>query len=88
MSDIRSWASTVTVILPIIRILLGAEPYHPDDKEWYRYTIKASKLFSDGKIHLGWYWEGDGTLIFIEGDKMAINTDCKCDYYWDWVKEE
>ena len=43
--------------------------------------------YSNGTIHLGWYWDGDGTLIIQEGDKIACNDDCKKDYNWHWLGE-
>ena len=50
---------------------------------------KTVQVYTDGKeITLGWYWEGDGTLVIKEKDRVAINTDCKCDYTWAWVGEE
>ena len=42
---------------------------------------------SDG-IFLGWWWDGDGILIIGEGNKIAINDDCKCDYTWEWCNDE
>jgi len=42
-------------------------------------------LYSNGNIHLGWYWDGDGILVVIEGSKIAVNSDCKKDYTWEWV---
>ncbi|MDE1834859.1 MAG: hypothetical protein KGH64_06000 [Candidatus Micrarchaeota archaeon] len=44
-------------------------------------------LYTSGDIHLAWYWEGDGTLLFaIESEKFAlINRDCKKDYGWEQV---
>ncbi len=42
-------------------------------------------LFSNGEIHLGWYWDGDGTLVIHEGNKIVYNSDCKKDYVWKWI---
>lgn len=44
--------------------------------------------YSNGQIHLGWWWDGDGTLIIQEGNKIAINNDCKSSYGWAWIVEE
>jgi len=44
--------------------------------------------YSNGNIHLGWWWDGDGTLIIQEGNKITINNDCKCDYTWEWVDND
>lgn len=45
----------------------------------------VANLWSNGTVHLGWVWDGDGTLVVIEGGRAAINTDCKKDYTWEWV---
>lgn len=45
-----------------------------------------SHMFSNGQIHLAWHWDGDGHLVFIEGERIAENRDCKKDYNWKWVK--
>ena len=42
-------------------------------------------LYSNGDIHIGWYWDGDGTLAIIEGKKAAVNNDCKKSDRWEWV---
>ena len=46
------------------------------------------QCFSNGEIHVAWYWDGDGTLLVVsEPDgRAAINTDCKKDYGWKKVK--
>ena len=41
-------------------------------------------LYSNGTIHIGWYWDGDGILCIIEGNKIIVNSDCKTDYCWEW----
>lgn len=46
---------------------------------------KRSQFYSNGIIHLMWFWDGDGTLLIIEGNKKAINYDCKTDYEWEWL---
>lgn len=38
-------------------------------------------------VQIAWFWDGDGTLIIKEKDKIAINRDCKKDYTWSWYKE-
>lgn len=45
---------------------------------------EKAHYFSNGKIHIGWYWDGDGTLAIIEGNRCAVNNDCKKDYGWEW----
>ncbi len=37
------------------------------------------------KIFVGWYWDGDGTLVIGDGDRIVINTDCKKSNRWEWV---
>jgi hypothetical protein len=57
-------------------------------KDWVTYlfedTRDRAKLFTNGSVHIGWHWDGDGTLVFIEGDKCAVNTDCKKSNRWEW----
>lgn len=43
-------------------------------------------IYTNNKIIVAWYWDGDGTLLFKEGERIAINTDCKKDYTWNWIK--
>ena len=45
---------------------------------------QRASYFSNGKIHIGWYWDGDGTLAIIEGIRCAVNTDCKKAHDWHW----
>jgi len=45
-------------------------------------------VFSDGKLTLGWHWEGDGLLVVSDGKRIAYNNDCKKDHTWKWWKEE
>ncbi len=41
----------------------------------------------DMDIFLAWDWSsGDGTLLIREKNIAAINTDCKKDNGWRWVK--
>lgn len=40
-------------------------------------------------IECRWYWEGDGTLLFILPDKsQLINTDCKKTSGWEFYQPE
>ena len=71
--------------------LLGVSDFDdPDDpdNEYDEFILEASSLYSAGDIHMAWYWDGDGTLLFvIDSEKLAIiNTDCKKDYEWRWIK--
>lgn len=38
-----------------------------------------------GELEIAWYWDGDGTLLIKEGNRIAINSDCKKNYTWEWV---
>jgi len=42
------------------------------------------EVYSNTEIHLAWYWDGDGTLLIKEGNRVAINNDCKRDG-WKWI---
>lgn len=57
--------------------LLGTS-FHASPEE-----IENVHLYSDGRIHVGWYWDGDGVLLFMVDQIAFINTDCKKTYGWD-----
>lgn len=38
------------------------------------------------EIVCAYEWDGDGCLYFRFNDRKVINTDCKCSYYWRWIK--
>lgn len=61
------------------------EAYKDSVRDEFINLRKRSQLFSNGNIHLAWYWDGDGTLAFIEEGRAAINTDCKKDHCWKWT---
>ena len=42
---------------------------------------------NDWNIFVAWRWDGDGTLIVSDGERVAVNFDCKKDYKWEWVEE-
>jgi hypothetical protein len=52
-------------------------------------TDEKSRFFAytNGQVNIGWYWDGDGTLVIQCGNKVARNDDCKCDYNWEWINE-
>lgn len=59
--------------------------YECDEDEFHQdYTIH---MFSNGNVHVAWYWDSDGTLLLISEElKMAVlNDDCKKDYTWKFV---
>jgi hypothetical protein len=43
-------------------------------------------LYTDGNIIVTWHWDGDGLLLIGEDNRMVFNSDCKCNYTWEWVK--
>ena len=57
-----------------------------DKVKFYCYTNQREGL--DLPIFIGWWWDGDGTLIIKEGHQIAVNDDCKCDYTWEWCNNE
>lgn len=75
--------------------ILSQEPvpeYRLDEED-----NEAAKLFSDEKcdyfynvakleeITCKWYWDGDGTLLFVFPDGSTLeNSDCKKDYNWNF----
>lgn len=44
------------------------------------------KIGEPFEIVCAWEWQGDGTLYFRFNNRKVINTDCKCSYYWNWIK--
>jgi hypothetical protein len=42
------------------------------------------KIIEPYEIVCAWEWDGDGCLYFRFNDRKVINTDCKCDYTWNW----
>ena len=57
-----------------------------NDFEEIKSIEQYNSVFYNKKIDLlmGYYWDGDGTLAFIDKKKrIFINTDCKKDYIWE-----
>lgn len=50
--------------------------FEPDEKP---------DMWTNGPLTVAWFWDGDGILIVGDGEKMAINSDCKKDHGWEWV---
>ena len=72
----------------IAELLMGASSdWHPFH-EWEKDRKKRCVYRTNGEIVVAWYWDGDGTLYFKEGDREAINNDCKKGYGWEWVEQE
>lgn len=42
-------------------------------------------MWTNGPLKVAWFWDGDGILVVSDGNKTAINTDCKKDHGWSWV---
>lgn len=80
--------------------ILSQEPvpeYRPDNDGVEISENDIAKLFADEKcdyfykvakleeITCKWYWDGDGTLLFVFPDGSTLeNSDCKKDYNWNF----
>lgn len=54
-----------------------------DDKEEAR---RITAFHSTEKnLTVFWYWDGDGTLGFVDGNRIIFNTDCKKDHDWQEI---
>lgn len=54
------------------------------DRRAYASRVQMYKCnLSD--IIVVWFWDGDGTLYFREGDVEVLNDDCKKNYTWEFV---
>lgn len=44
------------------------------------------------RVIVAWSWDGDGCLYFRiikkDHDIEVINTDCKCDYNWEFINQK
>ncbi len=59
----------------------GSPMYYKKPKAYgYRF------LLMDKACYCCWYWDGDGTLLFVLPDRVLINTDCKKTYGWEDCK--
>lgn len=69
----------------LLLLLAGDDPDAETPAEMI--TDYAPNLFSNGQVHIAWYWESDGTLLVVSEELKiaAINTDCKKDYGWEFV---
>lgn len=43
-------------------------------------------MWTNGPLTVAWFWDGDGILVVSDGNRTAINTDCKKDHGWSWVE--
>lgn len=39
----------------------------------------------ENNITVFWYWDGDGVLGFMDGNRIIYNRDCKCDHDWQEI---
>lgn len=65
-------------------ILNGDTPDDPIDPNGWAdrpTSWDTLQLHSNGTIHVGWYWDDDGTLAYIVGKILLVNDNCKKD---DW----
>lgn len=62
----------------LLSILIEWSWFEPHDSE-------RPTCLTDGNIYMVWFWDGDGILLFKEGDRVVINDDCKKMYGWKWV---
>lgn len=70
-----------------LQVALGIHVLHEYEKGCFAEYRNRASYYSNGSIHIGWFWDGDGTLAIIEGDRCAVNFDCKKDYTWEWVRQ-
>lgn len=56
---------------------------HYDDPEGKPNKMKMCEPI---EVVCAWEWDGDGTLYFRFNNRKVINTDCKKDYVWEWIK--
>jgi hypothetical protein len=53
--------------------------------EYFKSVLKYNQFYYSKKLNLymAWYWDGDGTLVFIDSnDNIIFNRDCKKDSNW------
>jgi hypothetical protein len=66
----------------LLSIFGVSSPADDEDVEW---VIRNRKMYSDGELHVAWFWDGDGTLVVGYNGRFAINDDCKKAANWEWV---
>jgi hypothetical protein len=54
-----------------------------DDAEGYNIHFYQDR--DNPKVCFSYYWDGDGTLVVSDGERVAVNNDCKKDYVWKFV---
>ena len=68
----------------VLLAYLGHDCEYDPVEDWGVNIKEVAHLYTNGSVHVAWYWDGDGVLVFKEGDKVAYNGDCKCSYDWKW----
>lgn len=73
--------------IPLLVAVLLAGCFAKDELERMTYYYSPAK-----DLHVYWYWDGDGTLVFkLPDDRIIYNSDCKHDDEWSddtkWAKE-
>lgn len=38
-------------------------------------------------IWMAYHWDGDGTLVVSDGERICINNDCKKSYGWEFIEQ-
>lgn len=69
--------------------IVSASDWGGEDDEELRQAIRW--FVHPNGIEMGYYWDGDGTLLFYipelvkgEFDGSVVNTDCKKNYGWEF----
>ena len=67
----------------------GVFPKEPINKYFGEHWENKIYFYADQtnlNIWLAYSWDGDGTLIVSDGNRVAINDDCKKSYNWEWAE--
>ena len=63
-----------------------ATAYFPEAMtDWDKDGIHIYQDKDNHLIFVMWRWDGDGTLIVSDGDRVAINSDCKKCHGWQFA---
>lgn len=46
--------------------------------------IRFYASYNNLNLWCAWQWDGDGTLVVCDGERIAVNHDCKKNYKWNW----
>lgn len=67
-------------------MILG--PVTPYIKEFFGDCDSPIRFYASQNnlnLWLAWQWDGDGTLVVCDGERIAVNGDCKKNYNWKWT---